>query len=79
MATATYHARAIPLSKWARDKINKIARNFIWAGDDAEHASGGHALVNWKTVYRPKDLGGLGMTDLERSGRALCLRWPWLQ
>jgi hypothetical protein len=79
MATTTYHATAIPLSKWARDKINKIARNFIWAGDDADHASRGHALVNWKTVCRPKVLGGLGMTDLERFGRALRLRWPWLQ
>jgi hypothetical protein len=76
MATAVYHATVLPLSKWARDKINKIARNFIWAGDDAEHASGGHALVNWKTVCRPKDLGGLGLPDLERSGRALRLRWP---
>jgi hypothetical protein len=79
MDTTTYPAMAIPLSKWARDKINKIARNFIWAGDDADHASGGHALVNWKTVCRPKDLGGLGMMDLERFGCALRLRWPWLQ
>jgi hypothetical protein len=67
MAMATYHATAIPLLKWAHDKINKIARNFIWAGDDVDHTSGGHALVNWKTVCRPKDLGGLGMSNLERS------------
>jgi hypothetical protein len=25
-ATGIYHATAIPLSKWARDKINRIAR-----------------------------------------------------
>jgi hypothetical protein len=78
MATGIYHATAIPLSKWARDKINRIARNFIWAGDDAEHAAKGKALVNWKTVCKPKGLGGLGMPDLERTGRALRLRWPWL-
>jgi hypothetical protein len=79
MATAVYHAMVLPLPKWARDKINKIARNFISAGDDGDHASGGHALVNWKTVCMPKELGGLGMPDLEHTGRVLRLRWPWLR
>jgi hypothetical protein len=79
MATAVHHATAMPLSAWARGKIYRIARNFIWAGTDADHAAPGHALVNWKTVCRPKALGGLGMPDLERSGRALRLRWPWIQ
>jgi hypothetical protein len=31
MATAVYHATAMPLSAWARGKIRRIARNFIWA------------------------------------------------
>jgi len=79
MATAVYHSTAIPLNKWARNQITKIARNFVWAGDEGEHAAQGKALVNWKTVCRPKALGGLGMTDLGCSGRALRLRWPWLQ
>jgi hypothetical protein len=79
MATGIYHATVIPLPKWARDRINKIARTFVWAGDEGEHAAQGKALVNWKTVCRPKTLGGLGMPDIERSGRALRLRWPWLQ
>jgi hypothetical protein len=78
MATGIYHATAIPLSKWARDKINRIARTFIWAGDEGEHAAQGKALINWKTVCRLKNLGGLGMLDIERSGCALRLRWPWL-
>jgi hypothetical protein len=79
MATSTYHATAIPLPKWARDRINKIARTFVWAGEEGEHAAQGKALVNWKTICRPKKLGGLGIPDIERSGRALRLRWPWLQ
>jgi hypothetical protein len=64
--------------KWARDKITRIARNFVWVGDEGEHAANEKALVNWKTVCRPKELGGLGMPDLERMGMPLRLRWPWL-
>jgi hypothetical protein len=74
MATGIYHATVIPIPKWASDKTNRIAQNFIWAGDEGEHAVQGKALVNWKTVCRPKGLGGLGMPDLERTGRALRLR-----
>lgn len=36
-------------------------------------------MVNWKTVCRPKKLGGLGIAELHRFGRALHLSWPWLQ
>ena len=77
-AIANHHLTALSLPTWAIQKLSKITRNFIWCGEDSENASGGHSLVNWKTVCRPKPMGGLGITDLERFGRALRLRWPWL-
>jgi hypothetical protein len=40
---------------------------------------GGHYLVQWAKVLRPKDLGGLGVLDLDLFGRALRLRWLWYQ
>jgi hypothetical protein len=33
----------------------------------------------WKRVTRPKQLGGLGIMDLECFNMTLRLRWPWLQ
>ena len=38
-----------------------------------------HRLDSWKTICRPKELGGLGGLDLNRFGRAMRLRWQWLQ
>jgi len=71
----TYHLTVFPLAAWTKKKIDKIRRSFLWKGD--ENANGSHCLVNWQTVTRPKDMGGLGVPDLERFGRALRLRWLW--
>ena len=70
-----YCITVFPLAVWARKKIDKIRRSFLWKGEG--NANGGHCLVNWPTVCMPKDLGDMGVPDLERFGRALRLRWLW--
>jgi hypothetical protein len=40
---------------------------------------GGHYLLAWPKVARPKELGGLGVFDIRRLSLALRARWPWLQ
>lgn len=53
-ALPTYHLTVFPLKKWAKKKMDKICRAFLWTC--SEQANGGHCLVNWKRVCRSKDL-----------------------
>jgi hypothetical protein len=38
-----------------------------------------HCLLAWPKVTRPKELGGLGIHDMQNLGWALRARCPWLQ
>jgi hypothetical protein len=40
---------------------------------------GSHCLVRWAEIQKPKQLGGLGILDLELFGRALHIRWLWYE
>jgi hypothetical protein len=71
----TYHMIVFPLSKWAIKKIDKIRRNFLWHG--SEDTRKGHCMVNWRRFHMPKRLGGLGVINLAKFNKALCLRWQW--
>ena len=68
---------ALCLSSWAIECIDKLHRAFIWCGSAS--VFGGRCKVAWEIVRRPRDLGGLGVADLRRTGVALRVQWPWLR
>ncbi|GJN10436.1 hypothetical protein PR202_ga28530 [Eleusine coracana subsp. coracana] len=76
-AMLIYLVMAIDLPQWALKAIDKIRRGYVWRG--RKEAKGGHCLVSWGKVTRPKELGGLGIFDLKNLGWALWVRWLWLQ
>lgn len=76
-AQPIYHLMVFPVQKWLLAQIDKLRRGFLWKGEEPEKVSGGHCLVNWSTTCTTKELGGLGILDLERLARALRLRWQW--
>ena len=55
--------------------IDKLWWGFLWAVD--ESSPGGKCLVSWKQVCRPRELGGLGVHDLQRHGAVLRACWYW--
>ncbi|CAN6246948.1 unnamed protein product [Urochloa humidicola] len=73
----TYFLTAFAPKKWLIKRLDKIQRAFLWKG--SEEVRGGHCLVKWAKVKRPKKLGGLGVLDLDLFSRALRLRWLWFQ
>ena len=66
---------ALCLSPWALQQIDKLRRAFVWAGDVT--VARGRCRVAWTIACRPKELGGLGISDLRRTGIALRARWLW--
>ncbi|WVZ65335.1 hypothetical protein U9M48_014716 [Paspalum notatum var. saurae] len=63
------------LSGWAIRAIDRLRRAFLWSGSDILGC--GHSKVAWRTLCRPVEYGGLGITDLSLLGLALRVRWSW--
>jgi hypothetical protein len=72
-----YLLMAVEFPAWAIKAIDKIRRGFLWRG--RKDALGGHCLITWPKVCRPKEHGGLGISDLKTLGWSLKMRWVCLQ
>lgn len=74
-----HYLTALPCPKWVIKRIDKMRRDFLWKGEEPENVKPGTSLVNWQTICVPRDLGGLGILDLERFSSALRVRWLWIR
>jgi hypothetical protein len=71
--TIIYQAMALDLPSWFIKAVDKIRCGYFWKG--RMDAKGGHCLMAWPKVTRPKELGGLGIANLQVLNWALRVRW----
>uniref|UniRef100_J3NC32 Reverse transcriptase domain-containing protein n=1 Tax=Oryza brachyantha TaxID=4533 RepID=J3NC32_ORYBR len=76
MALPVHLLSVLAMPQWAIKEINRKCRRFLWKGQ--ETVNGGHCLVAWDAVCMPKQLGGLGIKDINCFGKALRLKWAVL-
>ncbi|KAK1306625.1 hypothetical protein QJS10_CPA10g00313 [Acorus calamus] len=56
-------------------QINCIRRRFLWQGVDSTGRK--PTLVKWSSVCCPKQMGGLGVINLEHFNQVMPLKWSW--
>jgi hypothetical protein len=67
---------SLDLPPWFFNVANKLLRGFFWSAK--AQAERGKCIVAWETVCSPKDVGGLGIKNLQLLNHALRMRWRWL-
>ncbi|XP_018467689.2 uncharacterized protein LOC108839423 [Raphanus sativus] len=65
---------AFILPKNCIKRIEALCSQFLWGGTETKRSI---AKVAWKTVTLPKEEGGLGLRDISRWNKTLCLKLIW--
>ena len=55
-------------------RLEKIQRDFLWGGGNLDKKI---HFVNWGTVCKSKESGGLGVRRLENLNKSLLGKWNW--
>jgi hypothetical protein len=66
-----YYLSLFKLPVWCLHKIDKIRRDFLWAGVDSKK----YPLVRWFVVCSPKQFGGMRVLNLKYMNLALLSKW----
>ena len=69
-----YYLSLFKLPIKVAQEINKIQRRFLWSGQKQGRYN---ALVKWEVVQKPKQMGGLGVSDCTLKNAALLFKWWW--
>lgn len=86
MSISVHFLVVLSIKKWTIKKLDRIRRSLLCKEEEnanativyvekGSNANRWHYLVMWPKVTRLKNLGGLGILDLERFRMALRLRW----
>lgn len=62
------------LSDGTHEGFDKHRSSFFWSSHDNKKK---YRLVKWKTICKPKDIGGLGITNASIMNKCLLLKWWW--
>jgi hypothetical protein len=74
-AIPVHISMALKVAPWAVKTITTLIRGFLWS--ESQVASGGKCAVAWVNTCCPKELGGLGIPNLQLMGMALRIHWLW--
>ncbi|KAL5545313.1 hypothetical protein UlMin_009097 [Ulmus minor] len=69
-----YYMSLFKMPRVVAASLEKMMREFLW---DRDSTGKGRSLVRWKTVCKPKELGGLGIGNLILRNKALLDKWLW--
>ena len=69
-----YMISLFELPKGPRKKMNFFMKRMLWQEEEGVKK---YHLVKWEDVCRPKEMGGLGILDLDIMNICLLCKWIW--
>lgn len=72
-----YWLNLFSMPKSVEKAIDVLRKKFFWGSADLENAKNKLHSINWGTLCKPKQQGGLGIASLRARNMALLYKWWW--